>query len=838
MSVQESTYPPAPGTPTGAALLAKPQPAAQAAPGAPQPAGLPLHQPLAPQRPPAPASVCTWGRLPQELRQRRQWLLAGPNDKGERKVPLSLDAQWRPVAGSSTDAGTWLDFDTAVAAATHYGHGIGYVLHDADPFTCVDFDVKSQHNAPDRPDLWTSAAHLAVMQGMVADLDSYTEWSQSAQGVHVWTLGKFKGDGIKRKGVEVYCRARFMACTGRSVHDPALPIAERGEAVGALVAAMRGAEAAMDAHMALTDEQEVADDEAVLALAGSYSNAAKFEALRAGQWATWEEPGMNGVPHKPFPSQSEADMAYMALLAGLTKSNEQCRRLFLASLLGQREKAQGRHGGAYLNRMLRKLRGRHAAEDARRQALIDRNKVIGEGEMEPLTGLVMGVQQMCTDLVYIRNGSGVAWRDMPRRHYSGADAPGVFAGCFEQRLDPATGKLKNEHCFPKWKSAGTKRVDVETLTFDPRYGTFCADPSGSEALNQWRPIPHTTPDGWAALAQPFLDHVVYLVPDSAERVRFLDWLAHIEQRPGELPHYGYLMIALRQGVGRNWLASVVARMWRGHVAVNFDLNRALAKGFNHHLSRKLLAVVDEINAGGTGEQWAHSEKLKQMVTEEERLIDKKYGMQWLERNCCRWLVFSNHLSAIPLNDTDRRWQVVLNPAQPQGPAYYEALYDALDNPAFIAAVRESLRQRNLSSFNAGAPPTMNAAKQALIDACKSDAAEVADELVRAWPADVITAGELGRQLFGDDAEKYRAQLKHRAVEARMVKWRGPGNDGKGERRLRVAGLPAATGAWVLRNCERWASADADAVRAEIARGYRAERVQVVQLVQAPINAGG
>ena len=33
--------------------------------------------------------------------------------------------------------------------------------------------------------------------------------------------------------------------------------------------------------------------------------------------------------------------------------------------LGQREKAQGRHGGRYLNYMLRKIRARQAAEDAR-----------------------------------------------------------------------------------------------------------------------------------------------------------------------------------------------------------------------------------------------------------------------------------------------------------------------------------------------------------------------------------------------------------------------------------------------------------------------------------------
>ena len=90
----------------------------------------------------------------------------------------------------------------------------------------------------------------------------------------------------------------------------------------------------------------------------------------------------------------------------------------------------------------------------------------------------------------------------------------------------------------------------------------------------------------------------YLFGDDA--TRFLDWLAHIEQRPGELPHHGWLHISPEHGTGRNWLASVIARLWKGYVAPNFDLSGMLRTGFNGALSRKLIAIVDEIREGGSG----------------------------------------------------------------------------------------------------------------------------------------------------------------------------------------------------------------------------------------------
>lgn len=96
--------------------------------------------------------------------------------------------------------------------------------------------------------------------------------------------------------------------------------------------------------------------------------------------------------------------------------------------------------------------------------------------------------------------------------------------------------------FGMWLGSD-RRMVAYTLTFDPSAGEFCAAEDGRHALNLWKPRPHTAPQDWQRRIGIFLEHITFLIPDEAERNRFLDWLAHAEQQSGVLPHNHYLMIA-------------------------------------------------------------------------------------------------------------------------------------------------------------------------------------------------------------------------------------------------------------------------------------------------------
>lgn len=283
---------------------------------------------------PQPDQHQRWQRIPAELRQRPQWVLATPGDKRPR-TPSGH-------AASSTAPGTWTDFDTACAAAALRGWQIGYVLTDSDPFTCVDLDVKTQASHPKEPGSWTTPEQLERHDAIVATLASYTERSRSGLGRHVWVRAEL-GRGCKRDGVELYSRERFIICTGDVVHD--LPIGDRQDFVANMASRMRP-QVLPDAELR---PDEPGDDLGCCIAAFAIEDSGEMGRLMRGDWH-----GQDDTGGRKYPSQSEADFALLLMLGRLTESNGACREAFRRSLLGERDKAQ--QDDRYLNLTLRKVR--------------------------------------------------------------------------------------------------------------------------------------------------------------------------------------------------------------------------------------------------------------------------------------------------------------------------------------------------------------------------------------------------------------------------------------------------------------------------------------------------
>lgn len=260
-----------------------------------------------------------WGCLPAALRDRPQWVLAGAD-----KRPLTADGR----AASSTDPNTWTDFDTACRAAAAKGMHIGYMLHESDPFACIDLDVRDG----------TPREYIERFQKIVATFDSYTERSRSGKGLHVWVEGKI-GRGSKRDGVEVYSQERFIICTGDTYIDR--PVANRQELLGKLASEMRPSTS--------TEIQLDGDDAPDWSLAAfAAQDSGELGRLFAGDW------------QGRYPSQSEADLALVKLLLPHADSSRECWLTFRLSKLGERDKA----GRLDYARATLSLATQHLANDA------------------------------------------------------------------------------------------------------------------------------------------------------------------------------------------------------------------------------------------------------------------------------------------------------------------------------------------------------------------------------------------------------------------------------------------------------------------------------------------
>lgn len=274
--------------------------------------------------------------IPLELRQLPQWVAAT-----EDKKPIN------PRTGcnaSVNDPTTWATFEEAVARGPH----VGFVLSSNDPYLCIDIDDKQSNPATDE--------QFARQLKVLSESKSYVECSvgerwvdtQGRQrgGYHILLKGRMADNGRDRDHIGVYSAARFILMTG-NVARPA-PINEEQGLLDTLLAEMPGA-----AGVELEQVAGPHGDQELHQRATSAANGAKYEQLFRGEWQQL------GV----YPSQSEADYALLEILAFYSPDNEQVRRMFKASALGQRTKATQKYMDGALKKIRAQLQATQPTED-------------------------------------------------------------------------------------------------------------------------------------------------------------------------------------------------------------------------------------------------------------------------------------------------------------------------------------------------------------------------------------------------------------------------------------------------------------------------------------------
>lgn len=156
-------------------------------------------------------------RVPQELKAYPQWVNWRLED--DKKVPVNPSTLGN--AGVHWE-NTWTSFQKAAAT----GHlGIGFVLTEDDPYTCVDLDkcVEPGMEISDET------------RGILDLLSGWVELSPSGTGLHVWVKNQTI---VNRRspGIEIYSSGRWMTVTGRSNPNAPPTIPERTTEVEELFA--------------------------------------------------------------------------------------------------------------------------------------------------------------------------------------------------------------------------------------------------------------------------------------------------------------------------------------------------------------------------------------------------------------------------------------------------------------------------------------------------------------------------------------------------------------------------------------------------------------------------
>jgi hypothetical protein len=154
--------------------------------------------------------------FPKELKNQSQWVCA----KNKSKVPLTIHGK----AASSADKNTWSTFDEA-CAAVECGKvdAVGYVFNNSG---IVGIDLDKCIGA----DGFLSPLACDILKRC----KSYTEYSRSGKGVHIYLRGQLPFGGRNNgNDVEIYQTGRFFIVTGRKlIYDE---IIENQEAIDYVV---------------------------------------------------------------------------------------------------------------------------------------------------------------------------------------------------------------------------------------------------------------------------------------------------------------------------------------------------------------------------------------------------------------------------------------------------------------------------------------------------------------------------------------------------------------------------------------------------------------------------
>lgn len=242
-----------------------------------------------------------YDNIPPELRELRQWVCFKKVPRENGSISKEPRDPKNGYAAKANDPNTWTDFDTAVKAVAKWNlDGVGFEF--ANGYVGIDLDHVLEQGQITDP----AAADI------VSNVESYTEVSPSGTGLHIICKGQLP-PGANRKGnLEMYQTGRYFTVTGE-IYQGRDQIRECTAAIAGMHRKYIGQQPQSSPVSSGSAPFPVTDtDDQIIQKASSAQNGDLFRMLWSGNWSD-----------AGYPSQSEADMAFMKLLAYWTNGDAQ-----------------------------------------------------------------------------------------------------------------------------------------------------------------------------------------------------------------------------------------------------------------------------------------------------------------------------------------------------------------------------------------------------------------------------------------------------------------------------------------------------------------------------------
>ena len=264
---------------------------------------------------------------------------------------------------------------------------------------------------------------------------------------------------------------------------------------------------------------------------------------------------------------------------------------------------------------------------------------------------------------------------------------------FNARIKVQEGKGVKDKCFfNEWikdsKMRSYHRID------------FCPPPLQvpSHVYNTWEGFLAETFDPDDVEDYPYIKEQIKVLSNYEPAVEeyLYNYLAHLVQKPGELPRTAMFMQSA-PGVGKNLFFENVCNKMLGkqYLLVTTSIDDIV--GTFPLTSGKLVVCLDEASAGDT---FSKNNKVKGHITTEYEYIQRKGvdGVRTL--NCNRMLFFTNENNSLKVEQGDRRFMATMCSAKYKGNSgFFVNELNEFKNVASVNQFYQNLKSRDIANFN-------------------------------------------------------------------------------------------------------------------------------------------
>jgi hypothetical protein len=227
--------------------------------------------------------------------------------------------------------------------------------------------------------------------------------------------------------------------------------------------------------------------------------------------------------------------------------------------------------------------------------------------------------------------------------------------------------------------------------------------------------------------EQFQEFIRYLVPDKTERNYFLNWLACKVQFMG-FRGAAILMIAVKQGTGRNTLASMMSQLFGPANVEYVSFNRLIGEDkFNEWVEAPVIVTDETLSSTNIAKFRMAYERLKELIDPRPKpvRVDPKYGRQRISTIYSSFLFMSNHENAITMAENDRRFYVITNPKVEASPQYFGTLNRWMERkgdnnrPIWAKHIWRWLQEREVNIEEMLKPPITTKGKKRMLSSSRS-----------------------------------------------------------------------------------------------------------------------